>query len=212
MAKLLETDLLSNQDISSALEIGSYTAAAEKFLGIDVFADQVAGNDDYVIYVTRQLAGAGSVYKSPVTTEAVASGVTEIWFPSIVVRVSNNDVIKVYLTGASTDTTTPDTRVEFWDAPVVVADILSDATAFAGANIDQQLTTLLTTAMTESYAADGAAATLAQALYEIMQFHNERNFGAFDDDGEATLTIKKWDGSTAGPTYTITGDGITRAS
>jgi len=69
-----------------------------------------------------------------------------------------------------------------------------------------------TDTITESYSTDGGAITYDQALTEINQFHDERNIGAFDDDGEATMTIKKRDGSTAAKTLTVTGDGITRAS
>lgn len=210
MAKLLETDVLENQTIVAALEIGSYTASAEKFIGIDIMADQIQGDGDYEVYITRQLAGAGSAYKSMVTTETVVAGVTAILFPSIIIRVSNTDILKVYLKGLGADTTTVDTRVEFWDAPVVVADILSDATAFAGANIDQQLTTLLTTAMTESYASDGSAPTLAQAQFATQQFLQERSIS------NLTLTVKKLDGTTTAQTFTLndaaTPSSITRAS
>ena len=62
---------------------------------------------------------------------------------------------------------------------------------------DQQLTTLFTTALTESYAADGATVTVAQALYEIMQFHNERSVSS------TTVTVKKRDGSTTAYTLTL---------
>ena len=77
-----------------------------------------------------------------------------------------------------------------------------------GEHLDQQLTTLFTTALTEAYATDGSAATLAQAIYMIMQFHNERVH-----DGDAgTLSVKKLDGSTEAMSFTIDNDSITRAS
>jgi len=66
-----------------------------------------------------------------------------------------------------------------------------------GKYLDQQLTTLLTTAMTEAYAADGATMTVAQALYEIAQ-----SIGEFSISG-TTLTVKKRDGSTTAATYTL---------
>ena len=135
MAKLLETDALSNQDISSALEIGSYTADAERVLLIQVMADQVQGGGDYTAYITRQLAGAGSAYQSMVTTETVDVGVTAIMFGSIYVPVSNTDVVKVYLLGRATDTATPDTKVEFWQDNALVsttADRTLDVSATGG--------------------------------------------------------------------------------
>ncbi len=57
--------------------------------------------------------------------------------------------------------------------------------------------TLLTTQMTEAYAADGTAPTLAQALMLIQQ-----TIGDFAIAG-TTITTKKLDGSTAAATYTL---------
>ena len=59
------------------------------------------------------------------------------------------------------------------------------------------LATLFTTALTEAYAADGAAPTVAQALFAIQQFLQER------DVSDTTVTVKKLDGSTTALTFTI---------
>lgn len=56
---------------------------------------------------------------------------------------------------------------------------------------------ILTTQMTESYAADGAAPTLAQALCLIQQM-----LGDFAISG-TTLTVKKVDGATTAATFTL---------
>lgn len=56
---------------------------------------------------------------------------------------------------------------------------------------------LFTTQLTESYAADGAAPTLAQALFLIQQVLTE-----YSTSG-TTLTIKKLDGSTTAATGTF---------
>lgn len=56
---------------------------------------------------------------------------------------------------------------------------------------------LFTTQMTEAYAADGVAPTLAQALFQIMQFQHEKNISG------TTLTVKKIDGSTTAMTFTL---------
>ena len=65
-------------------------------------------------------------------------------------------------------------------------------------------------ALTESYAADGAAPTLGQAIYEIKQFLTEKNISS------TTLTVKKLDGTTTAATYTLdsatTPASITRAT
>lgn len=71
-------------------------------------------------------------------------------------------------------------------------------------------TAALTTQMTESYAADNVAPTLAQALFQVQQF-----LGEFAISG-TTITVKKLDGSTSAATYTLndatTPTSITRAS
>jgi hypothetical protein len=56
---------------------------------------------------------------------------------------------------------------------------------------------VLTTQMTESYAADGTAPTLAQAQFAIQQFLQETNVSG------TTLTVKKLDGSTTAMTFTL---------
>lgn len=59
------------------------------------------------------------------------------------------------------------------------------------------LSSLLTTAMTESYNADGAAPTPAQALFLIMQSLTEGGISG------TTWTVKKLDGSTTAATITL---------
>ena len=56
---------------------------------------------------------------------------------------------------------------------------------------------VLTVAMAESYAADGAAPTLAQAVFAIQQFLQERSVAT------TTVTVKKLDGSTSAMTFTL---------
>jgi len=51
--------------------------------------------------------------------------------------------------------------------------------------------------MTESYAVDGVAPTLAQGIFNIQQ-----NLGDFVFSG-TTQTVRKLDGSTAAATYTL---------
>ena len=75
---------------------------------------------------------------------------------------------------------------------------------------DVSVSDVLTTQMTEAYAADGTAPTIAQALFQILSFLQER------DVSGTTLTCKRLDGSTTSMTFTLN-DGtsptsITRAS
>ena len=56
---------------------------------------------------------------------------------------------------------------------------------------------ILTTVLTEAYAADGSEPTLTQAIYLIQQFLSERAVSG------TTTTVKKLDGSTTAATYTL---------
>lgn len=67
----------------------------------------------------------------------------------------------------------------------------------AGHNASDLVASILTTAMTEAYAADGAAPTLAQALFAIQQ----RLFDA--DVSGTTLTVRKLDGTTSAIVITL---------
>jgi hypothetical protein len=74
----------------------------------------------------------------------------------------------------------------------------------------QNATAVLTTQMTEGYAADGAAPTLTQALMALQQFQQEKSIAS------TTVTINKLDGSTPAMTFTLdsatTPTSITRAT
>lgn len=113
---LNSTQTLTNQNISSALLIATYTPSAAKKVQARVFADQVAGNGVYEIYATIQRAGAGSAYRvAPTTTPLIASGVTAICMISQFIPLSASDVLKIYIDGLAGDTTTPDIIVEIWE-------------------------------------------------------------------------------------------------
>lgn len=56
---------------------------------------------------------------------------------------------------------------------------------------------ILTTAMTEAYAAEAGTLTIAQALYEILQFLTEKSVSG------TAVTVKKRDGSTTATAYTL---------
>ena len=84
----------------------------------------------------------------------------------------------------------PPTRSE------LTSDIGTVTTAISSLN-DVSVTDILTTQMTESYAADGTAPTLAQALMLIQQ-----SLGDFTISG-TTLTVRRLDGSTTAATFTL---------
>ena len=85
------------------------------------------------------------------------------------------------------------------------------AAALAADAVTEIVTGVLTTQMTESYAADGVAPTLAQSLFQLLG--REYEFAISGD----TLTVKKLDGTTTAMTFTLAPPGgpyssITRAT
>ena len=87
------------------------------------------------------------------------------------------------------------------DALDTAQDVEHDATQLAISNLNDapavSVADILTTQMTEAYAADGAAPTLTQALMLIQQ-----QLGDFSISG-TTMTVKKVDGATSAATFTL---------
>lgn len=142
MPRWIETDSLSNQDIHTALAVGAYTADADRLILVQVFADQVAGDGDYTLYLTHQIAGAGSHYRHlPITTANAASGVTAIAAQSGMIAVRSGDVLTVYLLGLAGDTTTPDTTVRWFEMPLpAVVPGASGGLALVGSQMELDAT------------------------------------------------------------------------
>ena len=112
----IETDTGTNVDISSATAVGSYTSTGDKLVMVDISIDQVAGDGDYVMYVTRQIGGAGSAYVIlPKTTMTAAAGETAISAQSGWITVRNGDVLTVYVDGLAGDTSTPDWSTRWFE-------------------------------------------------------------------------------------------------
>ncbi len=87
------------------------------------------------------------------------------------------------------DTTTTNTDMRGTDSAATAASV-------AALN-DISVADILTTQMTETYAADGVAPTLAQAIFLVQQ-----QLGDFAIAG-TTITVKKLDGSTTAATFTL---------
>mgnify|MGYP001209447883 CR=1 FL=1 len=118
----LETDTGTNVDISAATAVGAYTANGDKLIMVDVSIDAVAGNGDYVMYVTRQIGGSGSAYVIlPKTTMTAASGETAISGQSGWITVRNGDVLTCYVVGLAGDTSTPDWTTRWFELAAVAA-------------------------------------------------------------------------------------------
>lgn len=118
----IETDTGTNVDIHAATAVGAYTSTGDKLIMVDVSIDQVAGNGDYVMYVTRQIGGSGSAYVIlPKTTMTAASGETAISGQSGWITVRNGDVLTCYVDGLAGDTSTPDWSTRWFELAAVAA-------------------------------------------------------------------------------------------
>lgn len=82
------------------------------------------------------------------------------------------------------------------DQSLIIAATDAITAAIAALN-DVSATDILTTQMTESYAADGVAPTLTQALFLIQQALTEFAYSG------TTNTVKRLDGSTTAATFTL---------
>lgn len=80
---------------------------------------------------------------------------------------------------------------------IIAVDTTTEIPALIAALNDISVADVLTTQMTESYAADGIAPTLAQAIFLILQQAGEFAISS------TTITVKKLDGSTTAATYTL---------
>lgn len=180
------TSTLSNQNISAALLAHTFTNDTRiRKLWIDVFLDQVAGNGDYIAYVTRQKAGAGSFYESIRTTKAAAAGVTSVMFNSIPLIVNSTDVVKVYVIGLAGDTVTPDIITEINEEWVNVdASGRVDVGAWVGVAPNALVGGDVPAEIAEvgvPVALDGGVATLAGMLTKIADNNGGGDFIAASD-------------------------------
>lgn len=80
---------------------------------------------------------------------------------------------------------------------IIQIDTTTDIPALIAALNDLAASDILTTALTESYAADGVAPTVSQALFRIQQ-----HLGEFGIVG-TTLTVRKIDGLATAMTFTL---------
>lgn len=128
----IDTSTLSNQSLTTALLVHTFTnttRARKVFVQVDL--DQIAGNGNYTVYATIQRAGTGSAFRViPITTAAVASGITSAAFQTAGFPLNSTDVLKVYVTGLAGDTTTPDIVTRVWEElPFSAAEYTAPPTA-----------------------------------------------------------------------------------
>ena len=148
--------------------------------GVDIRGD-IVGN------VTGTVSG-NSTHDAAAVLSALGTG---SWATSLASQVSVDDL---------------PTNAELATALGTADDaVLAAIAALQDLSSSEAFTAVLTTQLTESYAADGAAPTLAQAIFLIQQALTE-----FAISG-TTTTIKKLDGSTTAATLTLD-DGTTPTS
>ena len=144
--------------------------------GVNLLAATQASIDAIETDTATTIPGQISGLNDVAATDIVSSGAITTLAGAVV----NVDLV---------DTTTTNTDMRGTDsANTVVPDAAGTAPT---------LSEILTTAMTESYAADGAAPSLAQALFLIQQ-----TIGEFAISG-TTITAKKLDGAATAATYTL---------
>jgi hypothetical protein len=189
---------LTQQNVRDAMKL-TPTAGAPSSDSVDEHLDDIL--TDTGTTLPAQITGLNDV----AATDIVSSGA---------ITTSGGAVSTVTTTTTNTDMRGTDsaalasvcteTRLAELDAaniPGDVDNILTDTGTTLPASIsalnDISVSDILTTQMTEAYAADGAAPTLAQAVLLIQQ-----TIGDFAIAG-TTITTKKLDGSTTAATYTL---------
>jgi hypothetical protein len=126
---------------------------------------------------------------TPALTEAPANG------DSFVILTTHVNTVSEISTGVREEMDSNSTQLA-----AIVADTGTTLPALIAAQNDVSVSDILTTQMTESYAADGVAPTLAQAIFLIQQ-----KLGDFAISG-STITVRKLDGAAVAATYTLDDD------
>lgn len=139
MNRLIDTTF-NGVNITSAAEVYHYHATKTCNLRIQLFLSNAAGGGDYVVYLTKQLAGAGSVYVMlPKTTATAGAGETTLCFQTINVDVDNTDIISIMIDGLAGDVAVNGT-VRIWEddylRPTTAAQYNVDVTATGAVGID----------------------------------------------------------------------------
>lgn len=204
----------------SMLGVVAYGTAQAGAAGSIQLAAATAFGDDIVNGATAIITGGTGVGQSRAITDYVSSTDTASVDPNFGTAPDSSSTYSV-LASPPAPTTTPtpvnvthnagtaitaasgiqEVKVASMAAGSVTAAAIAtgavDADALATDAVTEIVSAVLTTQMTEAYAADGAAPTLAQALMLIQQ-----QLGEFSISG-TTLTVKKVDGSTTAATFTL---------
>ncbi len=169
-----------------------------------------ANDDNYVNQVVFIRAGTGADQVGLITAYNGITKVATVAEPWAVQPDSTSVYIMLPLHAHDPAEITADIDANSTQLAAILTDTGTTIPAQISALNDVSVADILTSQMTEAYAADGTAPTLAQALFLIQQM-----LGDFSISG-TTLTVKKLDGSTTAATFTLddgtTPTSLTRAS
>jgi len=148
------------------------------------------------------LAGFNDIAATDIVSNGAITTLT-----GAVVNVDLVDTVTTNTDVRGTDNAATEAKQDIIDTNVdaILVDTGTTIPALIAALNDISVADLLTTAMTESYAAEGVAPTLTQAVMEALQFLKEKAVSS------TTVTVKKLDQSTTAATYTLD-DGTTPTS
>jgi hypothetical protein len=153
-------------------------------------------NDISSAQVNTQVDTALTDYDGPTNAEMIARTlVSANYFDPATDAVANVTLVGTTTTNTDMRGTNSALLASGYTAPDN-AGITSNGNAIGALN-NISVSDVLTTQMTESYAADGTAPTLAQAIFLSMQNLQDFSFAG------TTQTVKRIDGSTTAATYTL---------
>ncbi len=133
---ILSTDTLTNQNISASLLTGSWTATRGTSVFARLFAASLVGAANYTAFGTLQRAGTSYIYRMlPFTTASADTGVQHICLTTIEIPISNTDIFKTYIVGASTDTASANLITEIWEGGLIGASAIA-ASSIGGSAFD----------------------------------------------------------------------------
>jgi hypothetical protein len=200
------TTKFSLSDGNTALEASGNVAAIKT--QSDKLAFTVTNKVDANVYTWNGTAVAAPATAGyPVVTNKVGAGTGELDLTSGVIKANLAQILGTALTETATYLAAGFKKFFNVATPTGTLNSIPDAVAGATNGISIVGSTMAlssdydfakgTVAMTEAYAADGAAATPAQALHMIWSMLAEKSVSS------TTMTCKKLDGSTTSMTFTL---------
>ena len=210
-AILLDTGTTLETDLDAIIAAVITNAA-----GADIAADIIAVKADLDAIIAATITNAAGVDIAADIIAVKADTAAILTDTGTTLEADLDAIIAAVITNAAGVDIAADIIAVKADTAAVLADTGTDGVVVAAASkTDYALSNagvdaLFVRALTEAYAADGAAPTVAQALFAIQQFLQERAVSG------TTVTVKKLDGSTTAMTFTLndatTPTSITRAT